>query len=405
MNEVKSRSRLGLLTIIIAVIGLLLTAFEMIEIGLTIIFIAGLLMASEFIRSRLRKLTAQTWALGSIIVWIGFVIMSLPVIGFAWDIISSPLDVILFAAGLLMMIFGYTTEYLDLNQKLIQFWYKTKSRLRNITTKLREQVFRSIWALSAIVVLLVIISSYIFPIIQTGVELLSISIISGRQILFVLFGLLIIIEIRELIIFAINRIGNFFLIILNGLIRRIRHLPSLIKTLFVRLKEDLKKLYLGIIQLLRYFTTNTYVIGYVSAIILGIFAIIRSDSSLGSLFFGLIFISTTVLIHQEREMVSSGVARIQQTSYQTSFKARQFVKRSKTRNCPKCNAINSKTSSYCMSCQHAFSICMVCKDIIDGDQEASCPNCNNKAHLNHIRKWLEIKPECPYCKHNWKLNF
>ncbi len=405
MSEVKSRSRLGMLTIIIAVVGLVLTAIEMTEIGLTIIFIAGLLMASEFIRSRLRKLTAETWALGSIIVWMGFVIMSLPVIGFAWDIISSPLDVILFSVGILMMIFGYTTEYLDLNQKLIQFWNKTKSRLYNIISNIRKRIFRSIWTISSLILLLVIISSYIFSVVQTGVELLSISILSGRQILLILFGLLIVIEMRELVIFVINRIGNFLLIILNGLIRRISHLPNLIKTLFVRLKEDLKKLYLGIIRFLSYFITNTYVIGYVFAIILGIFALIHTDAILGSLFFGLIFISTTVLIHQEREMVSRGVARIQHTSYQTSFKARQFVKRSKTRECPNCNAINNKNSSHCMSCQHAFSICMVCKAMIIEEQEVSCPNCNNKAHLDHIQKWLEIKPECPYCKHSWKLNF
>lgn len=405
MSEEKSRSRLGMLTIIIAVVGLALMAFEMIEIGLTILFVAGLLMASEFIRSRLRKLTAETWALGSILVWIGFVILSLPVIGFAWDVISSPFDVILFSIGILMMIFGYTTEYLDLNQKLIQFWYKTKYRLYNIITKLRDRLFKSIWTLSAIVVLLVIISTYIFPPVQTVIEVLSFSIFSGRQVLFFLFGILVIIEMRELVIFALNRVSNFFLIIFNGLIRRIRHLPGMIKTLFVRLKEDLKKLYIAIIQLLSYFTTNTYIIGYVFAIILAVFAIIRSDTVIGSLFFGLIFISTTVLIHQERELVSRSVARIQHTSYQTSFRARQFVKRSKTRNCPNCDAVNNKNSTHCMSCRHTFSICMVCKDMITGDQDVSCPNCNNKAHFDHIQKWLEIKPECPYCKQYWKLDF
>lgn len=46
--------------------------------------------------------------------------------------------------------------------------------------------------------------------------------------------------------------------------------------------------------------------------------------------------------------------------------------------------------------------CMICWKPIDSykdvDKIMECPNCHQKAHQEHMLRWLATKKYCPYCK-------
>ena len=96
-------------------------------------FTLGLLvMIFGFVSGRLQKIGAETWAIGSIVVYIGFIIFSLPIILFI--LIPAQVNVLLqwifLITGITLIVLGFLTEQLNLNLKLLKIYQTSISNLK-----------------------------------------------------------------------------------------------------------------------------------------------------------------------------------------------------------------------------------------------------------------------------------
>lgn len=220
------------ITISIAVIGVITIMLEFQEIGLTLIAVAGLFAAAEFILDRLRRIGVEKLAFGSLLIGIGFTLLAVLVIGFAWSLFADITGVYLTIAGLVLMILGYTTEYYDLNMRLIAFYQKVTGQLSEMFDNFRRRYLKSPWAVIIYLLLIYLIISYFYPIILLDYELGP---LNFRMIIILLIVIFLVIEFREFVKFGIIRIIELLGILLLGIWKRLRNLPDLVITFFRKL--------------------------------------------------------------------------------------------------------------------------------------------------------------------------
>lgn len=396
------RNNMALLSIAIGLAGVALSAFGYLEIGLTMIFIAALLMFGDFIRNRLKRLGAETWALGSVIVWLGFVAFSLPVMDYVWGIFPDVWNVIVFVIGILLIILGYTTEYFDLNLRLINFWQKLQAQVIDALYSIRKRFLRSVWSVSAFLVTIYLIAGLMLPSLFAPLDGL---VLDPIIILILLVVLLLAIEFRSVVKILLVRMGELFLIFLNGLVRRIRNLPGLVRTLFVRLKEGLVQLFHYSINFLSFLNFNTYLVGILAFAGFGIVALIRTDSMMGAIALNFLFISLAMLLYQQWDRVASSIQSVNQRAYQSSFTIRNYARRaarSSAIQCYNCGAEVARTAHECNNCHIVYNNCMVCKNFIfPVEAVMECKSCTNQGHKEHIENWLKLRSTCPICREQW----
>ena len=84
--------------------------------------------------------------------------------------------------------------------------------------------------------------------------------------------------------------------------------------------------------------------------------------------------------------------------------AEQFKKFIGETKCFFCGTSIGKSDTICSNCSKEVMKCSVCKlSISYGDQIASCPKCNSKAHLSHLHEWIKTQGKCPTCLQEIKL--
>jgi hypothetical protein len=82
----------------------------------------------------------------------------------------------------------------------------------------------------------------------------------------------------------------------------------------------------------------------------------------------------------------------------------QFKKFIGETNCFFCGTSIGKSDTICSNCSKEVMKCSVCKlSISHGDQIASCPKCDSKAHLSHLHEWIKTQGKCPTCLQEVKL--
>ncbi len=397
------RSKLALLSIILTIIGIVLAAYVSDRIGLTFIFFAALLMAGSFVSNRLKKIGAEAWAIGSIMVWIGYFFFSLPILGLVWEIFPKFRDrLFLFIIGIILITLGFSTEYYDLNVKFLKFWKRTKKRFIEIIELIKAKFFRSIWTLLATITIIYFIFSFVFHELLQPISGIDSNQNYQRLILLSIALVFLLIEFRTLILLGLASFLQISAIFINGLIRRLTHIPSLLKQLINLVKEGIYWLWELVNSSLIFIIYNTYLFAFAGAILVGIYSFYAEDEILYGIALILVIIAFMMLLVQKPTQIADRISRVQQYAYQRSTIARNFVKRVESNECPNCGAWVEKNYTQCYSCNNPIPKCSVCKGaIFTGSEIISCNHCEQSGHRDHLQRWIQIKPICPHCRKNW----
>ena len=67
--------------------------------------------------------------------------------------------------------------------------------------------------------------------------------------------------------------------------------------------------------------------------------------------------------------------------------------------CFNCGSLLEDPKLPCPNCGAQPLKCTVCRGVLSSTEEILvCPSCRQPAHAPHIKEWLRIRPECPYCR-------
>ncbi|MDH5401255.1 MAG: zinc ribbon domain-containing protein [Candidatus Heimdallarchaeota archaeon] len=397
------RSKLDIITIILTVIGVLVVINDQ-QIGLTLIFVAGLLWTAGIVLRRLEKIGAEMFAFGSILVWVGYLLFALPILGFAWNLFKdSNTEIILFIAGIILILLGYTTEYYDLNIRFVEFLRKTKIKFDLAWRRISRSILKSPWILIAFIVSIYLLMTLTLPEFLYPLQL----IVPGKKLSF--YYLIIVcfiitplsIEFKDFIFAGIETLVGIFSIIFQWLFWRIKSIPQLFVSLIKLIKEFFAHMISFISSIFYLFIQRKYIISFFGSLVFVFYGLLHGDMIL--LYFTSFFLILTItyFISENTEVVSDRINSIHQRTYQRSLFVRNRFKK-KDLICPKCKQIFPEQNRFCIKCGFEISKCMVCKGkIIALETIIQCNNCDAPAHEDHILKWIMIKNICPNCREQW----
>jgi len=398
----EQRSNLAIFTIFMTVVGIIVLLQSQ-SIGLTIIFLAILFYAGTIVRNRLERIGAESFALGSIIVWTGFFLAAFPLIAFAWNVLDRTLQTILFISGLILIFIGFTTEYYDLNIRFLQFLRKFRANLVELVQALRQRIFRSIWTFLALVSIILTVTSAIFPDYFTAVPH-PFNFAFGVSLEFFLLTLIFMaIQLRSIIKLTLiagwETVELFFIVIWS----RLKNFPKLFKDFL----SFIYHLFRGVLEwfwrtfaFIRY---NSFLLAFIGVIVFGTLAISQADEILGGIAIVFLLIAMVNIIGERREAITNRVGQLQQSAYRRSFSLRNLIRGSYSGNCPNCHHELRADQSYCQNCGTYIPDCLICRNTIyAGEETLTCPNCQYIGHADHLERWLSIRPICPNCKEEWK---
>jgi len=67
--------------------------------------------------------------------------------------------------------------------------------------------------------------------------------------------------------------------------------------------------------------------------------------------------------------------------------------------CLYCSESLDADDRICQNCGEMIPLCGVCKGRLNSNEQLlACPKCKNLSHSNHIKQWLQIKGQCPFCR-------
>ena len=401
MSE-NSRSRLAIFTSILTLIGIIvLTQFY--EIGLTIVFLAILLLAGYFVRRRLQALGAEAFALGSVFTWLGFFTMSFPVLAFAWNILEFNTQLIFFIVGIFLIIFGFSFEAFDLNIRFVKLLRTLRLNLSEAWENIRRTIFRSPWSLLAIVMFtLALVTFFVTSLRDLIPNLLGFDL--GVPLEFLVAGaFFVIIEFRHPVLIILKSAASSLKLMLIALLGRLRRLPSFLRDVWRLLQRWLIGLFRVLGRIGRYLTSNLFISGLIAAIGFGYFGLKQDDIILQSAALIFLLIAMINVLVSRQEAIAHRVANIQQSAYRRSFTLRNLVRSKYTGNCPSCNTPAVPGRQYCQNCGIYIPDCLVCRNAIYAGQEVlTCPHCEIAGHADHVERWLAIRPTCPNCRERWE---
>lgn len=399
-----NRTRLAYPSIGLSIIGVLLTYLESERMGLTLIFFSALFIFGTFIYNRLQVIGAEQWAIGSIIVWIGFFLFSLPIFGVAWKIIGLKARISLFIFGIVFILLGFATEFFDLNLKLLKLVNQTKIKLNIFFNNLKARLLSSVWTFLIFIASSLLIVSFFFPIITESIDsnLPDYNFLATQYILVYIIIISILMEIRELLSLLIISFGTAIKLLLKSLARRIIQFRELIISLFFRLKLLIIQIWGALKNFVQITFKNNYSFGFFLFIIFSVLSYTRSDMVLFAISTLMLFASLTTWLLQKPEFIANTISRIHHSTYQRSLKIRNRFSEKNPYQCPNCSIFVSPLYLTCPHCKEILPTCSVCRKIIKPDTEVLiCTHCQRPGHRAHIERWLSIKANCPNCHLVW----
>ncbi|OLS24344.1 MAG: hypothetical protein HeimC2_22900 [Candidatus Heimdallarchaeota archaeon LC_2] len=399
-----NRTRLAYPSIGLSIIGVLLTYLESERMGLTLIFFSALFIFGTFIYNRLQVIGAEQWAIGSIIVWIGFFLFSLPIFGVAWKIIGLKARISLFIFGIVFILLGFATEFFDLNLKLLKLVNQTKIKMEIFFNNLKARLLSSVWTFLIFIASSLLIVSFFFPIITESIDsnLPDYNFLATQLILVYIIIISILMEIRELLSLLIISFGTAIKLLLKSLTRRLIQFRELIISLFFKLKLLIIQIWGTLKNFVQITFKNNYSFGFFLFIIFSVLSYTRSDMVLFAISTLMLFASLTTWLLQKPEFIANTISRIHHSTYQRSLKIRNRFSEKNQYQCPNCSIFVSPLYLTCPRCKAILPTCSVCRKIIKPDTEVLiCTHCQRPGHRAHIERWLSIKANCPNCHLVW----
>lgn len=407
MSEKSSYSQLALPAIVSSIAGVIviLAGFE--AIGLTLIFIAALLIAGTFVRNRLMSIGAETWALGSVIVWIGFFLTALPLLAEAWGILSNSNQVISLVIGLILIVLGFTTEFFDLNKKFLVMLQNAQLRLSKAWIVIKYKILRTVYAKIQFVFSTLLILSFIFPSVTNTLsnQLPDTIWLNPRIIIVYLMVIVFLFQIHELLTVVFDSISRITLYVVRGIFQRIYRLPSLFRRMWELFISFIQDVLDRISSMLGFLWNNTQITGFTGFVVFGGFAFIRHDKTSFAIAILLLLGALAVLLKRNPEFVNRQLNRVQQSTYQRSLWLRSRIRSEKIVSCPNCGTSVQSHINTCPNCSHELPVCTVCRmRISGGSMVLECSLCHQQAHEDHLLGWFKYGghvPACPHCREPW----
>lgn len=319
-------------------------------LGITIIlFLLG------FIIDQLKFREFRFWALGAMVSFLGIVLLFSPVIFYGLgnnDVISW---FIVIVGGILLILFGYTIEAYELNNKvakiLINLWEAIRTfQWRKIPKRIGQLIFT----------------------ITTGI---------------------------------ITYIAMGF--------RRFRYVVKrTFQAIFGFISSSLKQMYRLIISLPRYtkkFIIFCYEFNYWLIIPLFAIAFLKllnlpfPNALVVVLSFLTLLLLVLAVLQSNEELAQRYLQVLRMRSWETiqniSIKIQKTASSVGRYKCSNCNAPVKLGQEKCENCSQEIKQCSICKLPIKKDQEVStCEHCLYPAHKNHWDQWISMKHPCPVCK-------
>lgn len=414
-------TRLGQAGITFALIGVIMLFIPSLQegtgsLGFAIITFGFLMVILSYVMDRLKVMGAEYWALGSIIVYIGTLIVSSPMFLFSFGIEASTATQWLLAGiGLTLVLLGFVTTKYDLNIKLISAFNKLVSGLQHAMERAINRIKNS-----PLITLIAVLLLYLIFTIFTDIETLiypALSIFGVEQsernvqiVVGFITLLLMIIETREFIwtflAFGFNALSIGARVALEWITRLplyVRNSGRFIKSVistsfsyvgiaFVKLQENFQSILEGLPML--------SLIGG-----LGYFIAFLRFGNQGLLFVAtvLFIVPASVLFVANPEWVRRRIERVQTFSYQVGQRSRQFYRRNRELQCRNCG--NPVLPDYinCPICGTEIEYCSICRSRITyGEDFERCSICANPIHTQHLEDWTRLSSKCPWCKEEWK---
>lgn len=396
--------KLRVSSIVLSLFGVVFAALRYTEIGLTIIFIAGLFSFGTFIYRRLAYLGAEKWAIGSIIVWLGFFLLTFPVFGYAWELMSDRTIITLFITGISLVFLGFLTEFFDLNLKLINLIKRTKVRLAVLYRRFKSRIFSSIWIFTMFFSSTILIISFFIPQILIPLDFLlpDSNYLDSRFVLVYVFSFALVIEIHEMILVVISSLVNGLSLLLQSLARRIRQLKGLIIRAYELFIDFSKNLYRAIRDFAVLIMENNYSLGFLFFIVFSLISYFKSSQIIFAFATLMLFSGFTTLLIQKPDFIADTISSIHHRTYMQTFKIRNRFVKTQSFECVNCSATISNTYPNCVECGYHLPTCSVCKkQILPGVEIMQCTSCTQSGHIDHLNRWLMIKAICPNCRVAW----
>ncbi len=415
-------TRLGQIGIGIALLGMVLLFVPSLQhiggasLSFGLVTLGFLVLILSYLIERLRIMGAEYWALGSVIVYLGSVIVSIPMFLFSFSI-STNTSVQWFFAGLgiVLIALGFATTKYELNIKLLSAIRKFKIGLVTAFEKFILRVKSSpLVTLIAILILFVVftffteVETVLYPVLdvlglaqtEQNTQFLTLAVIV----------LLTLIETREFLWTSLAVIKNFLIIGLQTLLEWLTRFPTYIKRTvffaqrivisttqyvilaFSKLHENLRTILEGLPMLSVIaavgFTVSYYLVGIEELVYVSII---------------LIIVPASVLFVANPEWVRRRIERVQAFSYQVGQRTKKIYRRNRTLQCRKCEMPVEAKYINCPNCGTEIEFCSICRGMITaGEDFERCAACSHPIHSQHLEDWTRISSKCPWCKETWK---
>ena len=319
-------------------------------LGITIIvFLFGIIL------DQLKYRDFRFWALGAIVSFLGVLVLFSPVVFYGLGNDDVTLWLVAILLGLILVVFGYSIEAYELNNKvakvLINLWENIKNFQWN---KIPGKIVS------------------LFSIIISGI--LSYIIIGFKRFKFVIKT-------------TISSLTRFITLTLKSLVKLILSLPRYFKKFIIFCYEYNYWLLipLSVFSLIKIFNLpfpNIFVFILITLILLlFILAALNSNEELTRRYLRII---------RNRTWESLQYVSI------TLQKATSSIGRYK---CQNCHAPLKLGQEICENCSSEIKHCSICKLPIKSEQNVStCSHCLYPAHTNHWNQWISMNNHCPICK-------
>ncbi len=318
-------------------------------LGITIIvFLFGIII------DQLKYRDFRFWALGAIVSFIGVILLFSPVVFYGLGIDDALIWIFSIVIGILLILFGYTIEAYELNNKVAKILINLWENIKNFEWK---KIPRKILQLFS-----TIISGIAFYIV-----------LGFKRFKYV---------IKKSIGGLLSFIGTSF----RQIAKLIISLPGYFKKFVIFCYEYN---YFLIIPLFAFAVFKIYDLPY-PAILIFILAI-------------LVMLLTFMALMQSNEELSQRYLRIMRNK---SWEALQSIsiRIQKTTSsigrykCQNCKAPLKLGQEHCEYCSQEIKHCSICKLPIKNDQDIStCNHCQYPAHTSHWNQWISMNKNCPIC--------
>ena len=371
------------------------------KVGLTFFAIGFLIMVFGIVIGRLRKMGAEYWAVGSFFVYLGFVLVAIPI--FIFVISPKVIDIAYqwtaLIVGIAFIVLGFGTEMYDLNMMFLNLFRKLSSMVEFGWRQFINRARKSYFFIPIVLLLLYLVSMFFTQSEDFLIDLSGgvLNPLTSKLLILGLIILLFLIEARELVYVFFRGAWQFLLIGLRTIVVWARYLPRILAKSLSVLWSIVKGLFL-----------NTWVLGFVAAPILFSMGLYLMDERLIAATIFDLLLSFGLFSIKKPHLVDRVVNNIGDRMVRRTIGVKRYIKEHPTVPCRSCGhplTHQEMLGSYCKWCNAPIEKCVVCYSMLGKDDSViSCPHCQNSGHLEHLEKWTQMTGKCPYCRQPWTVS-